>query len=110
MPIQLEGNTPIGELGFSNRVYNTLKRNGIPTAEILLTKSKEELMGLRNFGKKFYAEVHDLLSELELIDANEEGIVLLPIVLLRNEEGANRLQLYILSQALKRVSRKGDSQ
>ncbi len=108
MTIQLEG-TSIGELGFSNRVYNTLKRNGIPTVEILLTKSKKELMELRNFGKKCYAEVHGLLSELELIDHNEEDIILMPEVLKRNTEGGHRLQLYILSQALKRVARYGDS-
>lgn len=110
MSIKLEGSTPISELGFSNRVFNTLMRNGIPIAEILLAKSKKELMGLRYFGEKYYAEVHGLLSELELIDPNEEDIVLMPEVLKRNAEGGHRLQLYILSQAMKRVTREENSQ
>ena len=109
MSVQLEGETPISELGFSKRVYNTLKRNGIPTAEILLGKSKEELMGLRNFGEKSYAEAHRLLSEMELIDPNEEDIVLMPEVLKRNAEGGSRLYIYILAQVGRSVLRQKDS-
>jgi len=109
MSVQLEGATPISELGFTNRIYNTLKRSGIPTVEILLGKSKEELMKRRNFGKKSYAVVHRLLSEMELIDPNEEDIVLMPEVLKRNAEGGSRLYIYILAQVGRRVLRQKDA-
>ena len=57
-------NTPIEELNLSVRAYNCLKRSGLMTVGSVLEKSEEELLGLRNFGRKSYDELRDKLITL----------------------------------------------
>ena len=56
----------IEELEFTQRPLNCLKRAGINTVEELTQKSEEEMMKVRNFGKKSLDEVKDKLEELGL--------------------------------------------
>jgi DNA-directed RNA polymerase subunit alpha len=43
------------------RAYNCLKRSGLTTVGLVLEKSEEELLALRNFGEKSYEELRDKL-------------------------------------------------
>ena len=54
----------IDELELSVRSYNCLKRAGINTVEELINKSPEDMMKVRNLGKKSLEEVLDKLKEL----------------------------------------------
>ncbi len=56
----------IEELDLSVRSYNCLKRAGINTVEELAQKSEEDMMKVRNLGKKSLEEVQHKLSELGL--------------------------------------------
>lgn len=56
----------IEELDLSVRSYNCLKRAGINTVEELVRKTEEEMMKVRNLGKKSLEEVQNKLSELGL--------------------------------------------
>ncbi|NLY56045.1 MAG: DNA-directed RNA polymerase subunit alpha [Firmicutes bacterium] len=56
----------IEELDLSVRSYNCLKRAGINTVEELIKKTPEEMMKVRNLGRKSLAEVKAKLSELGL--------------------------------------------
>jgi DNA-directed RNA polymerase subunit alpha len=56
-------NTPIEELNLSVRAYNCLKRSGLMTVGQVLEKSEEELLTLRNFGRKSYDELRQRLME-----------------------------------------------
>lgn len=56
----------IEELDFSVRSYNSLKRAGISTVGELISKSEEEMMTIRNLGRKSLKEVKDKLEELNL--------------------------------------------
>ncbi|MBB6216846.1 DNA-directed RNA polymerase subunit alpha [Anaerosolibacter carboniphilus] len=56
----------IEELDLSVRSYNCLKRAGINTVEELTTKSEEDMMKVRNLGKKSLEEVQQKLQELGL--------------------------------------------
>ncbi len=56
----------IEELDLSVRSYNCLKRAGINTVEELTKKTPEEMMKVRNLGRKSLAEVKAKLSELGL--------------------------------------------
>ncbi|MCC6382319.1 MAG: DNA-directed RNA polymerase subunit alpha [Dehalococcoidia bacterium] len=67
-------NTPIEDLQLSVRAYNCLKRSGLMTVGQVLEKSEDELLGLRNFGRKSYDELRDKLIELGYIDGNAEGL------------------------------------
>ncbi len=67
-------NTPIEDLALSVRAYNCLKRSGLMTVGQVLEKSEEELLGLRNFGRKSYDELRDKLIELGYIDGAAEGL------------------------------------
>ena len=57
----------IEELDLSVRSYNCLKRAGINTVEELTQKTEEDMMKVRNLGKKSLEEVQSKLSELNLI-------------------------------------------
>lgn len=57
-------NTPIEELSLSVRAYNCLKRSGLMTVGQVLEKSEDELLTLRNFGRKSYDELKNRLIEL----------------------------------------------
>lgn len=56
----------IEELDLSVRSYNCLKRAGINTVEDLTNKSEEEMMKVRNLGRKSLDEVLGKLEELHL--------------------------------------------
>jgi len=56
----------IEELDLSVRSYNCLKRAGINTVEELTLKTEEDMMKVRNLGKKSLEEVKHKLAELEL--------------------------------------------
>ncbi len=57
---------PIEELELSVRSYNCLKRAGIATVEDLASKSQEDMMKVRNLGKKSLDEVTNKLIALGL--------------------------------------------
>jgi DNA-directed RNA polymerase subunit alpha len=56
----------IEELDLSVRSYNCLKRAGINTVEELTKRSEEDMMKVRNLGKKSLEEVKHKLAELDL--------------------------------------------
>lgn len=64
-------NMPIEDLNLSMRAYNCLRRSGLMTVGQVLEKSEEELLSLRNFGRKSYEELRDKLSELGLLLAEQ---------------------------------------
>jgi DNA-directed RNA polymerase subunit alpha len=74
---------PIEELNLSVRAYNCLKRSGLMTVGAVLEKSEDELLSLRNFGRKSYDELREKLVELGLLppqsDEGDEGMGGLPI-------------------------------
>mgnify|MGYP002737824238 CR=1 FL=1 len=56
----------VEELDLSVRSYNCLKRAGINTVEELTEKTEEDMMKVRNLGKKSLAEIKEKLGELGL--------------------------------------------
>ena len=56
----------IEDLDLSVRSYNCLKRAGIQTVDELTQKTEDEMMRIRNLGKKSLKEVKDKLIELGL--------------------------------------------
>lgn len=56
----------IEELDLSVRSYNCLKRAGINTVEELTNRSEDDMMKVRNLGKKSLEEVKFKLAELDL--------------------------------------------
>ena len=77
---QTTGNTPsildktIEELDLSVRAYNCLKRAGINTVGELVEKNQEEMMKVRNLGKKSLEEVEQKLEALGLtLNSSEEN-------------------------------------
>jgi DNA-directed RNA polymerase subunit alpha len=81
-------NTPIEDLQLSVRAYNCLKRSGLMTVGQVLEKSEDELLSLRNFGRKSYDELRDRLIELGFLTlevAQEELAAEAPSVI--EEEG-----------------------
>ncbi len=63
----------IDELELSVRSYNCLKRAGINTVEELTNKTPEEMMKVRNLGRKSLEEVLEKLKELGLsLSSGEE--------------------------------------
>ena len=63
---------PIEELELSVRSYNCLKRAGIATVEDLANKSQEDMMKVRNLGKKSLDEVTNKLIALGLSFTTDE--------------------------------------
>ncbi|HLF77841.1 MAG TPA: DNA-directed RNA polymerase subunit alpha [Dehalococcoidia bacterium] len=68
-------NTPIEDLNLSVRAYNCLKRSGLMTVGAVLEKSEEELLSLRNFGRKSYDELRDKLVSLGFLPPDSEGML-----------------------------------
>ena len=56
----------IEELDMSVRSYNCLKRAGINTVQELTQRTEEDMMKVRNLGRKSLEEVMEKLSELNL--------------------------------------------
>ncbi|MEE8386558.1 MAG: DNA-directed RNA polymerase subunit alpha C-terminal domain-containing protein, partial [Dehalococcoidia bacterium] len=52
------------------RAYNCLRRSGLMTVGQVLEKSEEELLTLRNFGRKSYDELRVRLDEMGLLPAD----------------------------------------
>ncbi len=57
-------NMPIEDLDLTVRSYNCLKRAGIQTVDELTQKTEEEMMRIRNLGKKSYKEIKDKLASI----------------------------------------------
>ncbi|MGZ6339862.1 MAG: DNA-directed RNA polymerase subunit alpha C-terminal domain-containing protein, partial [Candidatus Limnocylindrales bacterium] len=71
---------PIEELDLSMRAYNSLKRNNIVKVGQLLQLSDDDLLRMRNFGKKSLDEMKErlrmrgfILPESEPGEGGEEG-------------------------------------
>ena len=62
----------IDELEFSVRAYNCLKRANIDTLQDLTQKSENEMMKIRNLGKKSLKEVIDKVKELGFSFRNDD--------------------------------------
>lgn len=62
----------IDELEFSVRAYNCLKRANINTLQDLTQKSENEMMKIRNLGKKSLKEVIDKVKEMEFSFRNDD--------------------------------------
>jgi DNA-directed RNA polymerase alpha subunit len=60
-------NMAIEDLNLSMRAYNCLRRSGLVTVGQVLEKSEEELLALRNFGRKSYDELRERLDEMQLL-------------------------------------------
>ena len=56
----------IEDLDLSVRSYNCLKRAGIQTVEELTQKTEDEMMRVRNLGKKSLKEVKEKIYDLGL--------------------------------------------
>ncbi|MBM3500786.1 MAG: DNA-directed RNA polymerase subunit alpha [Armatimonadetes bacterium] len=57
---------PIENLDFSVRTYNCLKKEKIDTLGILVEQTEEDLLAIRNFGKRSLQEVIDKLADMDL--------------------------------------------
>jgi DNA-directed RNA polymerase subunit alpha len=79
-------NMPIEDLSLSMRAYNCLRRSGLMTVGQVLEKSEEELLALRNFGRKSYDELRERLDELGLLPADRGEEILLEAPPLDDEE------------------------
>ncbi len=64
--------TPIEDLSLSVRAYNCLKRSGLMTVGQVLEKSEDELLALRNFGRKSYDELKARLIELGYLGPEDD--------------------------------------
>jgi DNA-directed RNA polymerase subunit alpha len=62
----------IEDLDLSVRSFNCLKRAGINTVDDLINKSEEEMMKVRNLGKKSFDEVKEKLQSLGFELSSEE--------------------------------------
>lgn len=62
----------IEELDLSVRSYNCLKRAGINSVEELIMRNEEDMMKVRNLGKKSLEEVINKLNELGLLLRKED--------------------------------------
>lgn len=62
----------IEELDLSVRSYNCLKRAGINTVQELIQKTEDDMMKVRNLGRKSLEEVQEKLAELGLSLRKEE--------------------------------------
>ena len=71
-PIQKTLETPIEELDLSVRAYNCLKRAGHHTLQDLTSLTENEMMKIRNLGKKSLKEVIDKIKEMGLTFRDEE--------------------------------------
>ena len=64
--------TSIDDLEFSVRAYNCLKRANILTLADLVDKSENEMMKIRNLGKKSLKEVLDKVKDMGLSFRKED--------------------------------------
>ena len=64
---------PIEELDFSVRTFNCLKKEGVNTLRMLIQRTPEDLLEIRNFGKRSLDEVTEKLAGLDLELAGSGG-------------------------------------
>ena len=64
---------PIEELDLSVRPYNCLKRAGINTVGDLMQRTEEDIVSVKNFGRKSLDEVREKLTALGLSLKKREG-------------------------------------
>lgn len=64
--------TSIDDLELSVRAYNCLKRAAINNVQDLVNKSEDEMMKIRNLGKKSLKEVIDKIKEMGLTFRNDD--------------------------------------
>ncbi|MGH2468571.1 MAG: DNA-directed RNA polymerase subunit alpha [Chloroflexota bacterium] len=64
---------PIEELDLSTRSYNCLKRSNITKVGQVLAMNEDDLLSVRNFGRKSLDELYDRLRVRGLIDKDETG-------------------------------------
>lgn len=60
-------NTPIEKLELSVRAYNCLKRSGVSKVGEVLQMSEEELLAVKNFGRKSLDELQERLAALGFV-------------------------------------------
>ena len=53
------------------RAYNCLKRSGLMTVGAVLEKNEDELLALRNFGRKSYDELREKLVSMNFLSEEE---------------------------------------
>jgi DNA-directed RNA polymerase subunit alpha len=61
---------PIEDLDLTVRAYNCLKRAGITKVGQVLEMSEDDLLGVRNFGRKSLDELKDRLSERSFLEGS----------------------------------------
>ena len=71
-PKQKALETSIDDLDFSVRAYNCLKRAGVNNLQDLTNKSEDEMMKIRNLGKKSLKEVIDKIKDMGLSFRNDD--------------------------------------
>ena len=69
---------PVEELDLSVRAYNCLKANDITTVRQLLSKKEDELLSLRNFGRKSLDEIKEKLVEKNFIQPDQMDTIFQP--------------------------------
>lgn len=67
---QITTNTPIEDVGFSVRTYNTLKRSNINKVGELLALNDDEIKAIRYMGRNSINEVKEKLATLKEGDQN----------------------------------------
>ena len=65
---------PIENLNLSVRAYNCIKRAKIDTVADLILKTEEEMMKVRNLGRKSFEEVREILHKMGLSFREDEKI------------------------------------
>ena len=61
---------PIEDLDLSVRAYNCLKRAGITKVGQVLEMTEDDLLGVRNFGRKSLDELRDRLAERDFLEGS----------------------------------------
>ncbi len=61
-----KGETRLEDLDLSTRTHNTLDAAGITTVSAIMRTPPGELLKVKNFGRKSYNEIRDVLADLDL--------------------------------------------
>jgi DNA-directed RNA polymerase subunit alpha len=99
-------NTPIEQLNLSVRAYNCLKRSGLMTVGQVLEKSEDDLLALRNFGRKSYDELRAKLIQMGFLQSEPEGEEMVGAYDEEEEEEAESESMGALGAALLQALRK----
>jgi DNA-directed RNA polymerase subunit alpha len=99
-------NTPIEQLNLSVRAYNCLKRSGLMTVGQVLEKSEDDLLALRNFGRKSYDELRAKLVQMGFLQPEPEAGGEMPAEFEEEEEEEESESMGALGAALLQALRK----